>query len=101
MNDEPVFPPAWLIDERRAQAAPRIRVPDESAQTLVSGYSTIRIERRVAEMVRMVARAERKGKSLTPLIEAMLHAYCREKHPKLELFEGEVRDSFQDRNACP
>lgn len=94
--NEPVFPPAWLIDERRAQAAPRIRVPDE--QTVVSGYSTIRIERRVAEMVRTVARAERKGKSLTPLIEGMLRAYCREKHPKLELFEGEVHDSL---NACP
>lgn len=98
--NEPVFPPAWLIDERRAQAVPRIRVPDESDQTL-SGYSTIRIERRVAELVRAVARVERKGKSLTPLIESMLRAYCREKHPKLALFEGEVHDSLATRNTWP
>lgn len=35
------------------------------------------------------------------LIESMLRAYCREKHPKLALFEGEVHDSLATRNTCP
>lgn len=62
-----------------------IRVPESATMTV--DYSTIRLERRVADTVRAVARAERKGKNLTSLIEQMLRVYCREKHPELEFVE--------------
>lgn len=48
-------------------------------------YSTIRIERRVANMVRRVAVLERRGKSLTSLFERMLLVYCKAEHPELTL----------------
>ena len=74
--------------KRKRSSSPRavgIRVPEDALNA--ADYSTIRLERRVADMVRAVARVERKGKNLSLLIERMLRVYCREKHPELEFVE--------------
>lgn len=62
--------------------AVRLRVPEGAG--LAVDYSTIRLERRIADMVRVVARVERKGKNLTSLVEQMLRVYCETKHPDFE-----------------
>lgn len=50
-------------------------------------YSTIRIERRVADMVRQVAQHERQGKSLTAFVERLLRVYVAAEHPELEIID--------------
>lgn len=60
-----------------------LRVP-EGAERKIE-HSTLRIERRVADMIRTVAVLEKRGKSLTSMLERMLRAYCEKEHPELTL----------------
>lgn len=68
------------MEETRVLVDVRVPGPREAPD-----YSTLRIERRVADMIRRVAIIERRGKSLTTMMERMLRVYCEREHPELTL----------------